>query len=129
MILAGAGMCNAGRILHHLKHNLWRPETSVIIVGYQAAGSLGSHLIEGRKSVSIFGETIAVNATVRSLGGFSGHAGQSELIQWFSSLAPAHPRLTLTHGEDRGRLPLSRLIGQKYGIKAELPMDATPLTI
>lgn len=129
MIIAGAGMCNAGRILHHLKHNLWKPETSVIIVGYQARGSLGRNMLEGKNPVSIFGESIAVNATVRSLGGFSAHAGQTELVQWFSSFAPVHPRLTLAHGEDRGRQPLARLIEQKFGIKAELPMDATPLTM
>ena len=129
MIIAGAGMCNAGRILHHLKHNLWKPETTVIIVGYQAPGSLGRNLLEGKNPVSIFGEQIAVNATVRALGGFSAHAGQTELLQWFSSFAPAHPRLTLAHGENRGRLPLAKLIEQKFGIKAELPMDATPLTM
>lgn len=129
LIMAGAGMCNAGRILHHLKHNLWKPQTSVIIVGYQAPGSLGRNMLEGKNPVSIFGEKIAVNATVRSLGGFSAHAGQSELLQWFSSFVPAKPRLTLAHGEDRGRLPLARLIEQKYSIRPELPMDATPLKL
>ncbi len=121
LIMAGSGMCTAGRILHHLKHNLWRPETTVIIVGYQSPGSLGRLLVDGRDQVSIFGEKIAVRATVRSLGGFSAHAGQSDLLNWFSSLAPARPRLTLIHGEERGRKPLARLMQERFNITPELP--------
>ena len=128
LILAGSGMCTAGRILHHLKHNLWKQPTTVIFVGYQAPGSLGRQLIEGRNPVTIFGETIAVNATIRSLGGFSAHAGQSELLNWFSSLAPARPRLTLIHGEDRARKPLARKIQERFGITAELPTTQDILT-
>ncbi len=121
LIMAGAGMCNAGRILHHLRHNLSLPGTVVIIVGYQAPGSLGRVLVEGAKEVRIFGETIPVRAKAHSLGGFSAHAGQSDLLQWFSCLAPRRPRVVLTHGEERGREPLAALIENRFRIKAERP--------
>ncbi len=120
LILAGAGMCNAGRILHHLKQNLWKPQTAVLIVGYQAPGSLGRLLIEGRKQVSIYGEKIAVEASIHTLGGFSAHAGQTDLLAWLKSLVPVRPRVILTHGEDRGRKPLARLIRDRFGLDAEL---------
>ena len=121
LVMAGAGMCNAGRILHHLKANLWRPETHVIIVGYQAHGSLGRQLVEGEKVVSIHGEKIAVKAKVHTLGGFSAHAGQTDLLAWFSGLAAANPRVVLTHGEDGPRESLAKLISQKYRLKAIMP--------
>jgi metallo-beta-lactamase family protein len=121
LVMAGAGMCNAGRILHHLKANLWKPETHVIIVGYQAHGSLGRQLVEGEKVVSIHGEKIAVKAKVHTLGGFSAHAGQTDLMDWFSSLAPSKPRIVLTHGEDGPREALAKLIWQKHRLKSELP--------
>ena len=121
MIIAGAGMCNAGRILHHLRHNLWKPETSVVIVGYQGGGTLGRMLVDGAKEVRIFGEKIAVKAKIHSLGGLSAHAGQSDLLRWFDKVAPSKPQLVLSHGEDKGRQPLAALIRQKYGIVAVLP--------
>ncbi len=121
LIMAGSGMCNGGRILHHLKENLWRPEACVLIVGYQGEGSLGRRLVDGEKVVSIFGEKIAVKAGVHTLNGFSAHAGQSELLQWFGHLAPVRPRVFLTHGEARGREPLAKLIQERYSLRAELP--------
>jgi metallo-beta-lactamase family protein len=121
MVLAGAGMCNAGRILHHLRQNLWLPEASVLIVGYQAEGTLGRQLVERAPHVNIFGEKVAVRAQVRTLGGFSAHAGQSELLEWFGCLAGAAPRVFLTHGEKSGRATLARLIQERHGLKADLP--------
>lgn len=121
MIIAGAGMCNAGRILHHLRNHLWDPNTTVVIVGYQADGSLGRMLVEGRPEVRIFGEEIAVKAAVHSLGGFSAHAGQTDLLKWFDCLAAARPKVVLTHGEAKGREPLARLIEQRHGLKPLLP--------
>jgi len=120
-IMAGAGMCNAGRILHHLKANLWKPETHVLIVGYQSRESLGRQLVEGAKAVYIHGEKVAVEAKVHTLGGFSAHAGQKDLLGWFAAIAPSKPRLVLTHGEDGPRKALADLIRQKHGIKAALP--------
>jgi metallo-beta-lactamase family protein len=121
MVLAGAGMCNAGRILHHLKQNLWKPSTSVIIVGYQGRGTLGRLLVEGAEEVSIFGEKIAVKAGIHTLGGFSAHAGQTDLLTWFSSLAEARPRVYLTHGEDAARTVLARKILERFDLKAAMP--------
>jgi metallo-beta-lactamase family protein len=122
LIMAGAGMCNAGRIVHHLRHNLADPGTVVLIVGYQAPESLGRRLLEGAPQVQIFGDRIRVRATVRGLGGFSAHAGQSELLQWFAPLAPTQPRVVLNHGEDhKGRRPLADKIAQRFGLKCELP--------
>lgn len=122
MIIAGSGMCNAGRIQHHLRHNLWRPETSVLIVGFQAAGTLGRRLVDGAKWVTIWGERIAVKAQIHKLGGFSAHAGQQDLLHWFNTIAPSRPRLVLTHGEDRSRQPLAKIISDRYGIIPVLPV-------
>ncbi|MCU0770474.1 MAG: MBL fold metallo-hydrolase [Verrucomicrobia bacterium] len=121
MVLAGAGMCNAGRILHHLKQNLWKPETVVIIVGFQAEGSLGRLLVEGEKRVKIFGEQVAVKARVHSLGGFSAHAGRTDLLRWFEPLAATRPRVILTHGETKGRQALCQGIREKHGLDCTLP--------
>jgi metallo-beta-lactamase family protein len=121
MVLAGAGMCNAGRILHHLKYNLWKPETNVIIVGYQGSGTLGRLLVEGAKKVRIFGEEIAIKAKIHTLGGFSAHAGQPDLLDWFSHLAGSHPKLFLVHGENKPREILGEKIAEKFGIQAIFP--------
>jgi metallo-beta-lactamase family protein len=100
LVMAGAGMCNGGRIVHHLRANLWKPSTHVLIVGYQGHGSLGRRLVDGEKEVTIFGEKIAVKATIHTLGGFSAHAGQTDLMHWFDVIARSKPRVILTHGED-----------------------------
>jgi len=121
LVMAGAGMCNAGRILHHLKANLWKPDTHVLIVGYQGDGSLGRRLVNGEPLVSIHGEKIAVKAKVHTLGGFSAHAGQTDLLRWFSALAPAKPRVVLTHGEEDARQALARSIQQRFKLKPALP--------
>jgi len=121
LVMAGAGMCNAGRILHHLKHNLWRAGTHVLIVGYQAHGSLGRRLVDGDELVSIHGEKIAVKAEVHTLGGFSAHAGQKDLLSWMASLAPARPRVLLTHGEETARQALAGAIRERFGLRCGLP--------
>lgn len=121
LIMAGAGMCNAGRILHHLRNNLYKPETHVLIVGYQGDGSLGRQLVQGAKEVRIFGEKIAVRAQVHTLNGFSAHAGQSDLLNWFDAIAPSRPRVVLTHGEDGPRSALRERIQTRYGAQAVLP--------
>jgi len=121
LVMAGAGMCNGGRILHHLRANLWKPETQVLIVGYQGHGSLGRRLVDGEKGVSIFGEKIAVKAKIHTLGGFSAHAGQTDLMHWFNIVARSKPRVVLTHGEDDQRAALARLIQQRHRLPSKLP--------
>ena len=121
LVMAGAGMCNGGRILHHLKANLWKPSTHVLIVGFQAYGSLGRRLVDGEKEVDIFGEKIAVKAIIHTLGGFSAHAGQTDLLRWFDVIAPSKPRVVLTHGEDDQRAALARCIQQRYRLSPKLP--------
>ncbi len=129
MIIAGSGMCNAGRIMHHLRHNLSKPETSVLIPGYQGEGTLGRKLLEGAKKVRIFGDDIEVNAKIYSLNGLSAHAGQSDLLRWFDEIAGSNPKLVLSHGEDRSRVPLAEVIEKKYGIKALLPKFGDVITL
>ena len=115
-------MCNAGRILHHLKANLWKADTHVLIVGYQSRESLGRRLVEGATMVSIHGEKIAVKAKVHTLGGFSAHAGQTDLLTWFSAIAPAKPRVILTHGENEPRGALAKKIQQRFRLSCRLPV-------
>jgi metallo-beta-lactamase family protein len=121
LVMAGAGMCNGGRILHHLKANLWKSDTQVLIVGYQGYGSLGRRLVDGEREVSIFGEKIAVKARVHTLGGFSAHAGQTDLLHWLGIIAPSKPRVVLVHGEDDQRAKLARVIQQRYRLPSTLP--------
>jgi len=129
MIMAGSGMCHAGRILHHLKKNLQYPETTVIIIGYQGHGTLGRKLVDGERKVKIFGEEIIVNAQIAPLGGLSAHAGQSDLLQWFDAIAPSRPKLVLSHGEERGRIALAEKIKAKYGISPILPVYGETISV
>ena len=121
LIMAGSGMCTGGRIMHHLRHNLSKPETAVLIVGWQSQGSLGRQLVDGASTVKIFGEDIAVKASVHTMGGFSAHADQNGLVEWFGAVAPSKPRLVLTHGEDDARDALAALVKGKFGVQAEIP--------
>jgi metallo-beta-lactamase family protein len=98
IVVAGSGMCNGGRILHHLQHNLWRPECHVIITSFQAPGTLGRALVERVPYVRIHGDEIKVAATVHTLGGLSAHGDRRDLLQWYSSFA-SRPPVYLVHGE------------------------------
>ncbi|MCX6092227.1 MAG: MBL fold metallo-hydrolase, partial [Candidatus Bipolaricaulota bacterium] len=97
VIIAGSGMCNGGRIVHHLRHNLWNEAAGVVFVGYQAAGTLGRQIVDGAKSVRIFGEDVAVRAKVWTVNGFSSHADQPGLVEWLRKTSTK--RLFLVHGE------------------------------
>jgi len=129
LILAGAGMCNGGRILHHLRHGLSRDNTHVLIVGYQTQGSVGRRLVEGARSVSIFGERISVRAKVNTLGGFSAHAGQSDLLKWFTPLAATRPQIIITHGEEAPCRKLSAAIQERFGLRSQLPSQGNIIEI
>jgi metallo-beta-lactamase family protein len=121
MIMAGSGMCTGGRIMHHLRHNLYRPETAVLIVGFQSPGTLGRQLVDGAKSVSVLGERVAVRASIHTMGGFSAHADQNGLLDWFATVAPSKPRAIITHGENRARKIFSDLIRARHALKPECP--------
>lgn len=121
LIMAGSGMCTGGRIMHHLRYNLPLAQTTVLIVGFQSRGSLGRALVDGKKIVTIQGQKIPVRASIQTMGGLSGHAGQSDLMQWFGSLAASRPRVILTHGEDNARNALRGMIADRYQLKAECP--------
>lgn len=120
VIIAASGMCTGGRILHHLKHHLWRKGTHVVMVGYQAAGSLGRRLVEKAPRVRIMGEWIAVRAEIHTLGGFSAHAGRGELLDWASNVK-SKPRVFLNHGEDRARTALAQGLRERFGWESTLP--------
>jgi metallo-beta-lactamase family protein len=121
MVLAGSGMCNAGRIRSHLKYALPDKRNAVLLVGYQAVGTLGRELVEGKTTVTIEGEKIPVRASIHTMGGLSAHAGQSDLLDWLGSMAESHPRVILTHGEDAARAALARLVEQRLRIRPEVP--------
>lgn len=110
VIIAASGMCTGGRILHHLRHHLWKRDTHVVIVGFQAAGSLGRQLVDGAQAVRIMGDTVAVRAKIHTLGGFSAHAGRTELLDWadtFRRPDGSWPRFVLNHGEPAPRAALA----------------------
>jgi len=118
IIMAGSGMCTAGRIRHHLKNNLWKAEATVLLVGYQAPGTLGRLLLEGRERVRIHGREIAVRATIRSLEAFSGHADRDGLVAWAAARRPVAGSVFLTHGEDPARATLKAALA-KAGFDAD----------
>ena len=119
IIIAGSGMANGGRILHHLRHNLGRRGAHVVFVGYQGVGTLGRRLVDGAKWVRIHGQDQRVNATMHTVGGLSAHADQRGLLDWFGHFQPK-PQLALVHGEDRAREALAGEIGERDGIEAVL---------
>jgi metallo-beta-lactamase family protein len=121
MVLAGAGMCTGGRIINHLQNHLSDPTTLLLMVGFQSRGSLGRALADGAKEVRIAGRKIPVAAKTHVLGGLSGHASQSDLLNWFGTLAPSRPRVILTHGEDAPRHALRAAVQQRFGLAAEAP--------
>jgi metallo-beta-lactamase family protein len=112
VIFAGSGMANAGRILHHFKHNLWRPNCHVIFVGFQAQGTTGRRLVEGAQVINIFREAIVVKAKIHTIGGFSGHADQNELLDWLKPQIHQNLTVALIHGEETGTLAFEEKLNQ-----------------
>lgn len=129
IIIAGSGMCTGGRILHHLKHNLWHQKTHVVIVGYQAVGTLGRKLVDGAAMVRIFGDDIAVKAQVHTLGGFSAHAGQDQLLAWANHFRRPGPRVYLVHGEPDAMQALHRRLGAELQWDISIPDIGDVVTI
>ena len=121
VILSASGMCEAGRIRHHLKHNLWRSGSTVLFVGYQAEGTLGRSLLEGVKTVKLFNEEVAVRARIASMPGKSGHADQRELLHWLAEFKEKPRKVFVNHGEDQVVTFFAGLIQEKLGIHASAP--------
>lgn len=114
IIIAGSGMCTGGRIRHHFKHNIWRHNAHVVIVGYQAIGTPGRALVDGAKTFRIGNDEIQVNATIHTLGGFSAHASQSQLVDWISHFKQPRPELYLIHGEDDAKQALQQRLKKEH---------------
>jgi len=119
IVIAGSGMCTGGRILHHLKNNIWRPQCHVVIVGYQAIGTLGRRLVDGAEEIKLWGDTYRVRATVHTIGGLSAHADQPDLLDWYASFAD-RPPVYLVHGEERAQVPLLQRLRDDLNAPAEI---------
>ena len=123
VIISASGMCDAGRIRHHLKHNLWDAKSSVVFVGYQAEGTLGRAILDGLKEVKLFGETIKVNAEIYNLEGFSGHADQAGLLSWLGGFKAKPKEIFLVHGEETAKVEFARKIKEVYGYDTTIIRD------
>ncbi|HEX7916148.1 MBL fold metallo-hydrolase [Rudaea sp.] len=119
IIIAGNGMASGGRIVHHLRHNIGRREAHIVFVGYQADGTLGRRLVNGAKTVRMFGEEYQVNAQCHTIGGLSAHTDQNGLLEWYGGIA-GHPSVALVHGEDDAREALATELHERFGVTAEL---------
>ena len=127
IIIAGSGMCTGGRIRHHFKHNIWRNSTHVIFVGYQAMGTPGRAIVDGSRIFRMGGEEIVVNAKIHTLGGFSAHASQTQLIDWVNGFK-SKPRIYLIHGESEAKDVLQKALQDKNW-QVEIPKQATSIDI
>ena len=128
IIIAGSGMCTGGRILHHLKNNVWRPQCHLVIVGYQAIGTLGRRLVDGADEIRLWGDAYRVRAQRHTIGGLSAHADQSDLVDWYSSFA-GRPPVYLVHGEERGQRPLLEKLKADLGAPAKIAKYQQKITI
>ncbi|MES2603820.1 MAG: MBL fold metallo-hydrolase [Pseudomonadota bacterium] len=120
LIIAGSGMCTGGRIKHHFKHRIWNERNTVIFCGYQARGTLGRRIVDGEKLIRMFGSEFAVRARIETLGGFSAHAGQSDLLNWVGSFQPK-PHVLLVHGEPETQKVLQEKLRNDQQLHADIP--------
>lgn len=128
IIIAGSGMCNGGRILHHLKHNAWRHECHIIIVGYQAQGSLGRRLVDGKKFIKIHGEAIRVKAQIHTVGGLSAHGDQTDLTRWYAGFKNKPP-VYLVHGEAKSAGAYSEKLRAEFNAEVHIPQSGTKVDL
>ncbi len=131
IIISASGMCNSGRIKHHLKHHLWRNESHIVIIGYQGEGTIGRRLVDGAKTVRLFGEEIAVKAHIHTLGGFSAHADQKGLLDWLSHFKNPGLQLFVNHGEEKISIELGRVIRERFRFRTIVPQwrEGRPLFV
>ncbi|MBP9560898.1 MAG: MBL fold metallo-hydrolase [Syntrophorhabdaceae bacterium] len=128
IIIAGSGMCDGGRIRHHFKHNIWRPECSIIFTGFQVKGTLGRHIIDGARSAYILGEEMGIRAKVYTIGGFSAHADQKELLEWLESFK-TNPEIIIVHGEESVEFEFEKIVNERLGFKTHVPSKGDGLEI
>ncbi len=128
IIIAGSGMCEGGRIRHHFKHNLWRSECSIIFTGFQVRGTLGRLVVDGIRTVRVLGEELAVRARVHTIGGFSAHADQKELLEWLGSYRNK-PEVFVVHGEEEVALEFGQVVQKRLGLSASVPRKGDQLEI
>jgi len=121
IIIAGSGMCTGGRVKHHLKANIDRPESTILFVGYQSFGTLGRLILDGRETVRLFGEEYEVKARIEKISGFSAHADQNELYQWISSIKQAPRKVFITHGEEKQAEAFGKFLTEKTGWNCVIP--------
>lgn len=125
VIISASGMCEAGRIRHHLKHNLWRQECTILFVGYQSVGTLGRMIVEGEKEVKLFGETIDVRAKIKVLPGMSGHADKDGLLEWINNVGGHPQKVFVVHGDDTSAKLFTETLKAEYGYNAYAPYSGT----
>ncbi len=125
VIISASGMCDAGRIRHHLKHNLWRPESSIVFAGYQAEGTLGRVLLDGADMIKLFGEPIEVKAHIETMQAMSSHADQYGLIQWLSAYKKQPTRVFLVHGDDNAMAAFTAKVQETLGYEPETPYSGS----
>lgn len=125
VIISASGMCDAGRVRHHLKHNLWRPESTILFVGYQSVGTLGRNIIEGATEVKLFGEPIQVRAQIKQMAGLSGHADKNGLIEWINAFEEKPKKVFVVHGEDSVCTSFVECLKIEHGQRAYAPYSGT----
>lgn len=121
VVISASGMCNAGRVQHHLRHNLWREGASVVFVGFQAKGTPGRKIVDGAKSIRLLGEDVAVRAKIFTIGGFSAHAGQTQILEWLNAFDRPGMEVFLIHGEHEAQKTLGKLIEERFKLKVYIP--------
>jgi metallo-beta-lactamase family protein len=129
IIISASGMCDAGRIKHHLRHNLGRPESAIVIIGYQAAGTLGRRLVDGDRQVRLLGEDIRVRASIHTIGGLSAHADQAALLHWLRHFGSAPQRTFVVHGEAQTACGFADHIANELGWRVEAPTPAMTVNL
>jgi len=129
VIISASGMADAGRIKHHLKHNLWRKGASIVFVGFQAQGTTGRRIVDGADKVRIFNEDVAVKAKIYTINGFSAHAGQDQLLEWLGHFQSAGMQVFLIHGEYTGQQVLAEMIRERFGFPVTIPDYLEEITL
>lgn len=129
IIISASGMCNAGRVKHHLRHNLWKPGASIVFVGYQAMGTPGRKLVDGANTLRLFGEDIIVKAKIFTIGGFSAHAGQSQILDWLGKFSHPGMEVVLVHGEEKAQIILAERIREKFKLAVVVPGYLEEMTL